>query len=239
MVDRIATAGWETPPMLNEAIGGLLPAAVAVALSPIPIVAVVLVLDSPRARVNGLAFAAGWVAGLAAVSVVVVLLAGGASDPGSEVATGVNWFMAGIGALFVVMGVRQWKKRPKPGEAATMPGWMASIGAISPGRAILLGVALSAANPKNLALTLAASAAIASAGLDGTDTALAVTTFVAIGSATVVGAVVFHLVAPAAAARPLAAVKQFMADNNATIMMIILLLLGAKLLGDALAGVWS
>ena len=36
------------------------------------------------------------------------------------------------------------------------------------------------------------------------------------------------------AARPLAAVKQFMADNNAVIMMVVLLLLGAKLLGDGL-----
>jgi len=30
-----------------------------------------------------------------------------------------------------------------------------------------------------------------------------------------------------------------MSRNNATIMMVILLLLGAKLLGDAIAGVWS
>ena len=36
-------------------------------------------------------------------------------------------------------------------------------------------------------------------------------------------------------AGPLAAVKQFMADNNAVIMMVVLLLLGAKLLGDGLA----
>ena len=147
--------------------------------------------------------------------------------------------MAGIGALFLVMAARQWKKRPKPGEAAEMPSWMTSIDSISPMRAILLGVALSAANPKNLALTFAASAAIANAGLDGTDTAIAVATFVVIGSATVVGAVAFYLAAPRTAERPLAAVKQFMSDNNATIMMVILLLLGAKILGDALAGVWS
>ena len=225
--------------MLNQAIGELLPAAVAVALSPIPIVAIVLVLDSSRARRNGLAFAAGWVSGLTAVSVIVVLVASSASDPGSDAATGISWVMAGIGVLFLVMAARLWKKRPQPGEAAAMPSWMASIDGISPMRAIGLGVALSAANPKNLALTLAASAAIANAGLDGADTAIAVAAFVAIGSATVVGAVVFYLIAPRAAERPLAAVKQFMADNNTTIMMVILVLLGAKILGDALAGVWS
>ena len=59
--------------------------------------------------------------------------------------------------------------------------------------------------------------------------------FTALGSITVAGSVLFYLLADRAA-RPLAAVKQFMADNNAVIMMVVLLLLGAKLLGDGLAG---
>jgi threonine/homoserine/homoserine lactone efflux protein len=222
--------------VLNQAIGDLLPAAAAVALSPIPIVAVVLVLDSPRARVNGPAFALGWVAGLAVVSVVVVLVAGGASDPGSDADTGVNWLITGIGALFLVMAARQWKKRPKSGETPVAPSWMATIGSISWTKAVVLGTALSAANPKNLALTLAASASIAQAGVDGADTAIAVATFVVIGSVTVVGSVVFYLAAPRRAERPLGAIKQFMSVNNATIMMVVLLILGFKLLGDGLGG---
>lgn len=222
--------------MLNQALGDLLPAAAAVALSPIPIVAIVLVLDAPRARTAGPAFAIGWVAGLSVVSIVVVAAAGGASDPGSATATGVAWGKAAIGVLFLVMAARQWRKRPKRGEEAEMPGWMATINSVGAAKAVGLGLLLSAANPKNLALTLAASASIAQAGLDARDEAVAIAVFVAIGSVTVVGAVVFFLVAPRVAARPLDAVRRFMADNNATIMMVILVLLGAKLLGDALAG---
>ena len=70
-------------------------------------------------------------------------------------------------------------------------------------------------------------------------TAIAVAVFVAIGSITVVGAVAFYLATPTRAAKPLGAVREFMAANNATIMMVILLILGVKLLGDALSGVWS
>jgi threonine/homoserine/homoserine lactone efflux protein len=194
------------------------------------------VLDSRRARGSGPAFALGWVAGLAVVSVVVVLLAGGASDPDSGTATGVNWVRAGIGVLFLVMAARQWRKRPAAGETPEMPRWMATIDDVSPVKALVLGAALSGANPKNLALTLAASASIASAGLDPTDETIAIAVFVAIGSVTVVGAVLFHLVAPKAAQRPLGAIKTFMSDNNATIMMVILLILGLKVLGDALGG---
>ena len=224
--------------MLSQAIGAILPAAAAVALSPIPIIAVVLVLDSARARVNGPAFALGWVAGLTVVSVIVINVAGGASDPDSATATGVNWGLAVIGVAFLVMAARQWRKRPKAGEAAEMPAWMATVDAIAPGKAFVLGAALSGANPKNLALTLAASASIAQAGLDAAQETVAVVTFVVIGSLTVAGAVVVYLVAPRWSQRPLGAIRTFMSDNNATIMMVILLLLGAKILGDALSGLW-
>jgi threonine/homoserine/homoserine lactone efflux protein len=113
---------------------------------------------------------------------------------------------------------------------------MATIDTVTPPRAALLGAALSGANPKNLALTLTAAASIAEAGLDQTDTAIAIAVFIALGSVTVAGSVLFYLVDADRAARPLAAVKQFMSDNNAVIMMLILLLLGAKLFGDGLAG---
>ena len=224
--------------MLDDAIGGLLPAAVAVALSPIPIVAVVVVLGAPRARTAGPAFALGWIAGLLAVSVVVVLLVGSASDPDSD-DPGVNWLKLGIGIVFLLMAAKQWTKRPRPGKEPEVPGWMATIDSATAPRAALLGMALSGANPKNLALTLTAAASIAEAGLDTTDTAIAVAVFTALGSITVAGSVLFYLLAGDRAARPLAAVKQFMADNNAVIMMVVLLLLGAKLLGDGLAGLWQ
>jgi hypothetical protein len=66
----------------------------------------------------------------------------------------------------------------------------------------MIGAALSGANPKNLALTLAASASIAEAGLDLADTAIAVAVFIALGSVTVAGSVLFYLVDAERAARP-------------------------------------
>jgi hypothetical protein len=105
--------------VLNDVIGDLLRSAFAVALSPIPIIAVVVVLAAPRARSAGSAFALGWIGGLMAVSVIVA-------------------------------------------------------------------------------------------------------------------AVLFYLVDAQRAARPLEAIRRFRSDNNAVIMMIVLLLLGAKLLGDGL-----
>src|SRR5690349_2693097 len=92
--------------MLSDAVGDLLPSALAVALSPIPIVAVVVVLGARRARTAGPAFALGWIAGLLAVSVVVVLLVGTGSDPDSD-DPGLNWLKLGTGVLFLGMAAQQ------------------------------------------------------------------------------------------------------------------------------------
>ena len=83
---------------------------------------------------------------------------------------------------------------------------------------------------------MAAAATIAKAGLDGAETAIAVAVFVVIGSLTVVGPVLYYLIAGDRAAGPLAEIKGFMSDHNAVIMMILLLVLGIKLIGNGIAG---
>jgi hypothetical protein len=71
------------------------------------------------------------------------------------------------------------------------------------------------------------------------DSAVAVAVFVVIASISVVGPVLWYLVAPGSAAKPLESIKDFMAQHNAVILCVILLVLGAKLLGDGIAGVGS
>lgn len=225
--------------MLSEAIGDLLPTAVGVALSPVPIIAVILMLGTPKARSNGPAFAAGWIAGLVIVSVIVLVVAGGADDPDSATTTGINWFQVAIGALFLAMAAKQWQKRPHHGEEPEMPKWMATIDTFTPAKSFGLGALLSGVNPKNLALTAAAAASIAQAGLTTGDSAIAVAVFVIIGSLTVAGPVVFYVAATDKAAGVLATVKDFLSDHNAVIMMVVLLILGAKILGQGLGALGS
>jgi threonine/homoserine/homoserine lactone efflux protein len=114
---------------------------------------------------------------------------------------------------------------------------MASVDSFTPAKSLAFGLALTALNPKNLTLTLAAAASIAEAGLGAGESAVAAAVFVVIGSLTVAGAVLFFVVAADKATGPLTSIKEFMSDHNAVIMMVILLILGAKLVGDGLAGV--
>lgn len=221
-------------PVLMAVIGDLLPFALGVALSPFPIVAVIAVLDSPGGRSRGAAFATGWVAGLLALSLVVVAIGSGLTD--GDPSTGVSWLRLAVGVLLLALAVGKWRSRPGPGSEPKAPGWMAAIDAYGTGRTFLLGVGLAGANPKNAALTLAAAAGITESGTSGEAAAVAIAVFVVLASVSVLASVGFSLVAPARAAAPLARVKEFMARNNAVIMMVVLLLLGVNLIGKAMAG---
>jgi threonine/homoserine/homoserine lactone efflux protein len=221
---------------VGQALGEVLPAAAGVALSPVPIIAVILMLGTPRARSNGPAFAVGWIAGLLAVSLLVLVVASGSDDPDAGASTTVDVVMLGLGLVFLVMALKQWQGRPRPGQPQEMPKWMSSVDHFTPGKSLGLGVLLSGINPKNLALTLAAAASVAQAGLDGVQSAEVIAVFVIIGSLTVVGPVLYFVFAGDRATRPLASIKGFMTDNNAVIMMVVLFVLGAKLVGNGITG---
>jgi threonine/homoserine/homoserine lactone efflux protein len=225
--------------VLSQAIGDLLPSALGVALSPVPIIAVILMLGTRQARRNGSSFAIGWVVGLVVVSVVVLVLAHGSDKSGSTSSDVVNWLKLALGLLFFVMAAKQWTGRPKAGVTPTVPKWMAAVDGFTATKSVGLGTLLSGINPKNLALTIASAASIAQAGLNTGQTAIADAVFVVIGSVTVAGPVIFFLVAPARAEKPLGEIKDFMSAHNAVIMMVVLLLLGAKLAGSGIAGLAS
>src|SRR4029453_17553081 len=113
---------------MGHALGNVLPLAVAVAIFPVPMIAVVLMLGSDRGRANGLAFVLAWCIGLAAVGAVVLVFAEGldASDDG-EPATWVNALLLGLGLLLLALAIKQWRGRPTAGEETPTPGWMRTV----------------------------------------------------------------------------------------------------------------
>jgi threonine/homoserine/homoserine lactone efflux protein len=210
----------------------MLPSAVGIALSPVPIIAVVLMLATSKGRSNGLAFAVGWIAGLTAATVIVLVVTGGADDSGSTTSDSVNWVKVGLGVWLLGLAVRRWRGRPAKGETASMPKWMDSIDAFSPTKSLLTGAALSGVNPKNLILAMAGAASLAQAGLSSGEDAAVLAVFIAVASITVVGPVIAYLAAPRRAAAFLDGLKDFMTVHNTAIMVVILLVFGVKLIGD-------
>jgi threonine/homoserine/homoserine lactone efflux protein len=222
---------------MGQAIGQLLPLGLAVGLSPIPIVAVVLMLSTPRARGNGLAFLIGWIAGLAAAGAIVLVVSGSIDATDEEgPATWVSWLKIGLGVLLLLVGVKQWRGRPRGDRPAELPKWMRAIDAFKAPKALALGVALSALNPKNLLLTIAAAAAIAASDVAAGDEVIALAVFLVLGTLGVGAPVVMYFALGERSRRLLDELKTWMAANNAVIMAVLVLLIGAKLVGDGVSG---
>ena len=219
---------------MNEAIGQILPLAVGVGLSPFPIIAMVLMLSTPRARSNGPAFLLGWVVGLGGLGTIVLLTSSGigASDD-SEPAGWVAWLKIVLGLLLLLVAVKQWRGRNVEKPA---PKWMQSIDHFTPVKSAGVGLLLAAVNPKNLLLTVAAAAAIAETGIAPGQEAIALAVFVAIGSIGVGAPVFIYFALGERSAHILERLNSWMAANNTVIVAILMLIIGAKLVGDGIAG---
>src|SRR5215218_8306871 len=179
---------------MGEAIGQSLPLAIGVALSPVPIIAVVLMLATPRARANGPAFVLGWIVGLAIVGTVVLLVSGGAdASSDGEPATWVGVLKLVLGVLLLLVGVRGWRGRPRRGEhEASLPTWMQTIDSFGAPKALAMGLLLSGVNPKNLLLTVGAAAAIAQTGIGTGEQAVALAVFILVGTVSVAAPVIVY-----------------------------------------------
>jgi hypothetical protein len=220
---------------MGRAIGGSLPLAVGIALSPIPIIAVVLMLTSRKAKVNGPLFVLGWLIGLGVVGAIVLSIAGpaGASTSGSP-ATWVSWVKIALGVLLLLIAVRQFRGRPRGGEQPQMPTWMSTIDRTTPFAALGLAALLSGLNPKNLLLAVSGGAAIAQTGIAGGQQAIAYLVFALIGTLGVGIPVVIYFALGKRSERLLGELKDWMSQHNAVIMAVLCLVIAAKLVGDAI-----
>lgn len=222
---------------MHHAIGENLPLAIGIAISPIPIIASILMLLSPRARRTSLAFGLGWLVGVTLSVVAFTLLAGVLPErhaDGSRPAFAALQVVLGVALL--TLCVRRWRSRPREGEEAKLPAWMAAIDAMGTPKALGLGFLLAAANAKNLMLSLSAGATFGHADLAAGTTAAAIAIFVAIAVSTVAIPVIAYQLAPQRIGARLGSVRSWLVTHNAAIMSVLLLVLGAHVLGKGIAG---
>lgn len=219
--------------MIVAAIGDVIGSAVGVAISPLPVIAVILMLFSDRASANGVAFVVGWVAALTAIGVIVLALGFSGADGEPSTASGIVKLV--IGALFLFLASRQWRRRPRGDEEASLPPWMDAVDGFSPARALGMALLLGGVNPKNLGMTVSAATSIGARDLSTGGEAIALGVFVLLASASILGPVAYYLVAGARAERTLGDVRTWLTANNSTVMTVLFLVLGTKTLGEGLA----
>jgi threonine/homoserine/homoserine lactone efflux protein len=220
---------------MGSVIGEILPLAVGIAISPIPIIAVILMLLSPRAKGTSLGFMIGWIAGIVVAIVVFTLLSSVIPQHtgGGSAVAGVIKIILGLLLLF--MALREWRGRPAKGEQAAMPKWMSAIDSMTAGKALGLGFLLSAVNPKNLLMAVSAGVIVGGAGLAFGQAVIVIIIFLLLAGCTVIIPVIGYLIASARLAGPLDRLREWLVDNNAVIMAIVLLIIGVAVIGKGIA----
>ncbi len=230
---------WEGS-LMGQAVGQVLSFGVGVALSPVPIIAVVLMLATSKGRVNGPLFLAGWVVGIAVLGTIVLLAASGASaSKHGAPATWVSIVKIALGMLLLGLAAKQWHGRPRGDAEPQLPGWMKTVDTFTPVRSAGIAVVLAAINPKNMLLVVGAATAIAQTGASTTSQAVALAVFTAIATLGVGTPVAIYYFMGAKATKILGALHDWMARENTTIMAVICLIIGAKLIGDAISALAS
>lgn len=217
---------------MAEALAGVLPVAVGIIVVPLPIAAVIVILFSPWATANGLAFLGAWVAGLAGLTLLIA--------DGSRVAeetVPARWASADklLLGVALLLAYRSFEKRPRQGQEPAAPPWMGAIESYTGAKAVRLGLLLSAANPKNLLLVVSAMTGVAVAGLPAGQAAAVLVVFVAVSSVGVVVPLAYSLLGGEGVRDSLAGWRTWLVANNAVVVAAVLLVLGVLILFDSLA----
>jgi threonine/homoserine/homoserine lactone efflux protein len=220
---------------MGSVIGEILPLALGIAISPIPIMAAILMLLSPKAKATSVGFMLGWICGIVVALIVFVLLASilpqCESDEPQPIAGMIKIL---LGVLMLFLALKQWRARPHDDVEPPLPKWMSAIDTMTAGKGFGLGFLLSAVNPKNLLMAAAAGVIIGSAPLSvGAVIAVAIV-FTVIAACSVAVPVVAYLVASRAMAGPLESLRGWLVHNNATVMAVLLLVIGVSIIGKGI-----
>lgn len=205
----------------------LIPLALVIALSPFSIIPAVLVLGTPRPKPTGLAFLAGWLLGLAALTAVFLELSNLLGGIGTQPPSWASWLRIVVGSALIVLGAYRFTKRK---SSEHMPGWITRMSTLTPPKAALTGAALTVINPKVLFICAAAGLAIGSAGLDTPAVWSAEIWFVAFAASTVAVPILAYAFMGQKLDPVLHGIRDWMERQHAVLIAAILVVIGLLVL---------
>lgn len=216
-----------------DLIGETIPFAVVVALSPLPIIAVLLLLAAPAGLGGGALFALGRVVTLGLLVLLLSFVTDAVDDSaGSTAPAAVLRILLGL--VLVVVAIRKWLRRPRGDAPESLPGWMRAIDTMGAGAALRLGAIVTIANPKELAMAAGAGLTLGGAMASSATIFAAGGVFLLLSTLGVTVPVLALAIGRDRVAPALASARDWFVRNNATIMAMVLLVIGALLIGGGL-----
>lgn len=207
-------------------LGQSIPYAIGVGLSPLPITAVILLLFSSQPQRKSFGFLIGWALGILVPVLVFATLTDLIPDDGDIDAAPLTAVLKiVVGSGMVLFAIAQWLWSRWQGNAGQVPKWLQLLDSFGPFRAFGLAAVMAAFNFKNLLLF--AHAGLLMSTSDGLiEMIVLAVSFTVIAALTIALPVVIYAIDSKRVAGPLATLRDWLVRHNATIMAIVLLVLG-------------
>jgi hypothetical protein len=217
---------------VGNAIGELLPLAVALAVGPLPIIAVMLILASDGARPKGVAFVGGRLLGLGVLVGGALVIFAAINDPNmghrGHQSPVVSILRIAVGVVLLALAARMWLRR---GAESDQPSPLVRrVDGLTVRGSFGLGLAVTAIDPASISVGILAGLDIAGARLPKVTDVLFAAAFVLLATLTVTGPVLAYLAGGETARRWLAELKGWLLKNEKTVMMVLFVLIGALLI---------
>lgn len=202
-----------------------LPVALGIAASPWPIIALMVLLMTPRALSNAYSFLLGWWIGLMLVG-IVVLYSPGLQNESGDPSVLMGWIRLGIGILCLVVGLLIMKDIPGKGSQVSAPKWMDRVDSYGFFQAFSIGFFLSAINFKNASMVATGASSIGGFGMSHKQELLVLLLFSLVSSIGVFLPPAIFLLFRKRAGLIFGKMKIWLLRNRAMILFIVLVLFG-------------
>jgi hypothetical protein len=221
---------------MGSIIGDILASALGIALSPIPLLAAITLVLSPRGNAAGMGFLGGWLLGVILPVLIITTLTGLLPESTGDASRPVaGTLLLLLGALLLALAVGEWRIRPLPGRAPVLPPWVAALESMTVPQGLALGFGLAALSPKNLALSVGTGLTVGGADFRLREVMLVLLVFVLIAASSMLVVVVGGMAAVAAWRRPLVELRDWLGRNSPTVLTVLYLVLGATLVGAGIS----
>lgn len=204
-----------------EALKDAFAMSLGLALSPFPLIAIIIILMTPKAKSNSLWFLLGWILGIYGIALLILTIPGLDSKHDTpSIYSGIIRIALGLSLL--IFAFKTWLKRPRKGEEIVTPKLFLSIDKFGLRKSMFTGFLFSAANVKNMAFSAAGAVRINQSLPKNDNIFIALLLFSLIGSLTLIFPVIIYVFAEKKIEPTFFIWKKWLIKNNKIILVCIL-----------------
>jgi hypothetical protein len=214
--------------MMAELLLPLTALALAAALQPLQVIAMLVLLQTKHPVQNGLAYLGGMTAFRLALAAVFWWLMSGVEDvveaEGGDFMALTGIVISVLGLLLLVFALRQVFSAQSEDQAAA--SWLSKLDSVTPLRATLVGVAFLAFDPKDWLIDISAIDLVAAADLSGLQSGLAYLVYIFLAQVLLLIPLIYTLIFPTNAQNTLGRLNVWLHHHERRIEVAVALIFG-------------